>query len=121
MKRVVVIEDNPDNRLLVDAILGERYALQEYSGGAEALEGMSAEPPDLVLLDVSLPEMDGVEVLRRLRLDPRFAGLPVIALTAHAMRGDRERFLALGFDDYVAKPIVDEEVLVRAVARLLHA
>ncbi len=119
MKRVVVIEDNADNRLLVDAILSDGYAIEEYESGEEALTAMHAVPPDLVLLDVSLPEMDGVEVLRRLRSDERLAHLPVIALTAHAMRGDRERFLAMGFDDYVAKPIVDEEVLVSAVARLL--
>ncbi|MEZ4266659.1 MAG: response regulator [Myxococcota bacterium] len=119
MKRVVVIEDNADNRLLVDAILSDTYVIEEYESGLEALVGMGAVPPDLVLLDVSLPEVDGVEVLRRLRADERIAHLPVVALTAHAMRGDRERFLAAGFDAYVAKPIVDEDVLVSTVARLL--
>ncbi|MCB9730274.1 MAG: response regulator [Deltaproteobacteria bacterium] len=119
VKRVVVIEDNPDNRLLVDAILSEHYVIEEYENGLDALAGIEASPPDLVLLDVSLPEMDGIEVLRRLRDDERVCHIPVVALTAHAMRGDRERFLSEGFDDYVAKPIVDEDVLVSAVARLL--
>ena len=72
-----------------------------------------------MLLDISLPEMSGVEVLRRIRADPRLARLPVIALTAHAMAGDRESYLAAGFDDYVSKPIVDESVLRRAVERWL--
>jgi CheY-like chemotaxis protein len=73
-----------------------------------------------VLLDISLPEMDGTEVLERLRADPRFKNLPVIALTAHAMAGDREKFLALGFDDYVTKPILDETVLLDAISAALQ-
>jgi CheY-like chemotaxis protein/HPt (histidine-containing phosphotransfer) domain-containing protein len=116
---IAVIEDNADNRLLVDAILGERFVLQEYANGAEALAGLRARRPDLVLLDVSLPGMDGPEVLANIRGDPGLREIPVIALTAHAMRGDRERYLALGFDEYVAKPIVDEEALVEVIERLL--
>ncbi len=119
MKRVAVVEDNEDNRLLVAAILGGRYAVEEYADGPAALAGLAASPPDLVLLDISLPGLDGVEVLRRLRAAPALAHLPVVALTAHAMAGDRERFLAEGFDDYVTKPIVDEVRLVGAVSRLL--
>lgn len=119
MKTIALIEDNPDNRLLACAILEDRYRIQEYEGGAEALSGMRAEPPHLVLLDISLPEMDGSEVLRRIRAEPRLATLPVIALTAHAMAGDRERFLAAGFDAYVTKPIVDEQILLGEIARLL--
>ncbi len=117
--RLALVEDNADNRLLVHALLDDRYALTEYETGAAALAGIAAARPDLVLLDVSLPEMDGTEVLRRLRAEPALAGLPVIALTAHAMAGDREKYLALGFDDYVAKPIVDEQLLFDAIARHL--
>ncbi len=120
MPRLAVVEDNADNRLLLQALLGDRYALTEYATGADAAAGIPRERPDLVLLDVSLPEMDGAEVLRRLRADPALAGLPVIALTAHAMAGDRERFLAQGFDDYVTKPIVDEQVLFDAITRHLR-
>ena len=117
--RIALVEDNPDNRLLVHAILEERYDIDEYETGAEALVGISGNPPDLVLLDISLPEMDGTEVLARLRKEG-FDRLPIIALTAHAMSGDRERYLSAGFDDYVTKPIVDEAVLVEAIERWLQ-
>jgi two-component system, cell cycle response regulator DivK len=120
MKRTIaLVEDNPDNRLLVQAILDDRYHIIEYETGQEAVVGIPATPPDLVLLDISLPEMDGTEVLARLREVPALAGLPVIALTAHAMTGDRERYLGAGFDDYVTKPIVDEDVLLGAIERWL--
>ena len=74
-----------------------------------------------MLLDISLPEMDGAEVLRRIRADAQLRALPVIALTAHAMSGDREKFLGAGFNGYVTKPIVDENVLLDAIQRLLPA
>jgi len=119
MKKIVVIEDNPDNRLLVRVMLEPLYEVVEYETGFAALEGLPKELPDVVLLDISLPEMDGGEVLRRLRADPTLRHLPVIALTAHAMAGDREKYLAAGFDDYVTKPIVDERVLLGAIDRLL--
>ncbi len=117
--RIAVIEDNADNRLLIDALLGDTYALEEYASGAEALAAMGVRPPQLVLLDVSLPGMDGLAVLDRMRAHPVLSRVPVIAVTAHAMMGDRERYLAAGFDGYVAKPIVDEEVLTDAVELLL--
>lgn len=120
MKKIAVVEDNLDNRLLVSAILMDVYEVQEYEDGREALEGMGADRPDLVLLDISLPGMDGVEVLKALRADPALAELPVIALTAHAMIGDREGFLAQGFDGYFAKPIVDEDQLLATIEELLE-
>ena len=119
MKRIVVIEDNPDNRLLVEAILEEHYTLVEFDNGPEALAQMRNDPPDLVLLDISLPGMDGTEVLRAMRSDPILGAIPTIALTAHAMAGDRDRFLAAGFDDYVTKPMVDEETLLGAIVNQL--
>ena len=122
MKRTIaVVEDNPDNRLLVHAFLDDVYDVVDYEAGASALAGIARQRPDLVLLDVSLPGMDGPEVLRRLRDDPATAGLPVVALTAHAMTGDREKYLAMGFDDYVTKPILDEQLLLDAIARRLTA
>ena len=119
MKKIAVVEDNPDNRLLVQVILEPLYQVTEYENGFAALEGLSKDKPDLVLLDVSLPEMDGTEVLKRIRADERLHNLPVIALTAHAMAGDREKFMAAGFDDYVTKPIVDEALLLDAIQKLL--
>jgi two-component system, cell cycle response regulator DivK len=117
--RIAVVEDNPDNRLLVQALLEEMYDLTEYVTGTEALQGLAAHVPDLVLLDISLPEMDGSDVIKVMRADATLRHLPVIALTAHAMSGDREKFLNAGFDDYVTKPIVYESVLLDTIARLL--
>lgn len=119
MKKIAVVEDNPDNRLLVQVILEPLYEVVEYETGFAALAGLPREKPDLVLLDISLPGMDGSEVLRRLRADAQLQSLPVIALTAHAMSGDREKYLGAGFNDYVTKPIVDETVLLAAIQRLL--
>jgi two-component system, cell cycle response regulator DivK len=83
------------------------------------LAGLARADVSLVLLDISLPGMDGTEVLRRMREDAGLRTLPVIALTAHAMAGDRERFIEAGFDDYVTKPILDEAILIGAIEKLL--
>jgi len=119
MRTIAVIEDNADNRLLLRALLDEQFHIVEYETGPDALAGLHSAGAALVLLDISLPGMDGVDVLARLRDDPRTAGLPVVALTAHAMAGDRETYLRAGFDDYVTKPIVDETVLFDAIERQL--
>ena len=121
MKRIAIVEDNADNRLLLQAILDEQFEVLEYEDGQSALAGIKTTAPDLVLMDISLPGMDGQDVLQHLRDDPNLRRLPVIALTAHAMRGDRERFLAAGFDDYVTKPVTDEAVLLDSIGRLLSA
>ncbi len=118
-RRLAIVEDNPDNRMLLEALLSDRFEIDEYEDGIVGLEGMRAAPPDLVLLDISLPGMTGLEVLERMRADASLASLPVIALTAHAMPDDREKFLAQGFDAYVSKPIVDEELLFAEIDRLL--
>ena len=117
MKRIAVVEDNADNRLLVSVILEDRYEITEYETGMDALRGFAEQMPELVLLDISLPEMDGVEVLGHIRNDERLRHLPVIALTAHASPVDRQRFMEAGFNEYVTKPIVDETVLLDAIER----
>ncbi len=117
--KIDVVEDNLDNRLLVQAILEDGYEIAEYENGMEVLEGLGDDIPDLILLDISLPGMDGTEVLEWVRAQDPLRRLPVIALTAHAMTGDREKYLEMGFDDYVTKPIVDEDVLLGAIERLL--
>lgn len=121
MSKIALIEDNPDNRLLVRVLLQDLHEVRDFATAADALAGLPSDPPDLVLMDISLPDMDGAELLRQLRAHPALAGLPVVALTAHAMAGDREKYLSLGFNDYVTKPIVDEAVLLEAIAHALEA
>ena len=121
MNTVAVVEDNADNRLLLQAILDGLYDVVEYENGVDALAGLAAKLPDLVLLDISLPGMDGNEILARIRADEHLKKLPVIALTAHAMAGDREKYLSAGFNDYITKPIVDESLLLNAMEKWIAA
>jgi CheY-like chemotaxis protein len=117
MSKIAVVDDNADNRLIIRTILEDQYDIVEYSSGMEAIEGFRKSKPDVVILDISLPEMDGTEILRRIRDDSDLHDLPVIALTAHAMVGDREKYLSAGFNDYVAKPILDMNVLFSTIKR----
>ena len=113
--QVLLVEDNEKNmKLFRDVLLAAGYEILEATTGRKAVELASEHVPDLVLMDVRLPDIDGVETLRRLREDERTASIPVLALTAQAMEGDRERFLAAGFDGYLSKP-VDIRALVEAV------
>jgi two-component system cell cycle response regulator DivK len=105
-ERILVVEDNPKNMKLVrDVLQATGYRILEATTGGRAVELASEHRPDLVLMDIHLPDIDGVEALGRLRADERTAAIPVLALTAQAMEGDRERFLAAGFDGYVSKPV----------------
>lgn len=117
--RIVLVEDNPDNRLVVHALLDDRYVIEAHADARSGIAAIRANPPDLLLLDIALPGMDGVEMLSVLRADSAVPRIPAIALTALAMTGDRERLLSEGFDDYVSKPIVDEQVLFDAIAKAL--
>ena len=120
LNRIALIEDNADSRRLVQTILGDSYQITEYQAGDEGLDGVRHSGADLVILDISLPGMNGVEVVQRLKADPLTARIPVIALTAHAMVGDRARFLAAGFDDYISKPIDNLALLSAVVNRLIQ-
>ena len=114
---VLVVEDNEKNmKLFRDVLQATGYSPLEASSGEAALALAAESDPALVLMDIQLPDMDGVEALRRLREDERTAGIPVLALTAQAMQGDRERFLAAGFDGYLSKP-VDVAELMATVRR----
>ena len=115
MKKIALVEDSPDNRLLFRLMLENHYDVVEYEDGTTAWAGLQRAMPDLVLLDISLPDIDGLAVLRRIRAEATLKDLPVIALTAHAQAGDRERLLAAGFDEYVTKPILDETVLLKSI------
>lgn len=105
-RKILVVDDNEDGRELVVKILKNRgYQMIEAVDGEEALEKASAECPDLILLDISIPKLDGYEVTRRLKSQVKFKDTPIIALTAHAMKGDREKALEAGCDGYISKPI----------------
>lgn len=105
-KRILVVEDNPDNMtLIVDVLQSLHYDVLRATDGEQGVSMTVTEQPDLVLMDLSLPKMDGWTATRRIKADPAVQHIPVIALTAHAMVGDRERAYAAGCDDYVTKPI----------------
>jgi two-component system cell cycle response regulator DivK len=105
-ERVLVVEDNEKNMKLVRDVLQARgYRTLEAATAPHAVALAAEHAPDLVLMDIQLPGIDGVEALRRLRADERTASIPVLALTAQAMHGDREQFLAAGFDGYLSKPV----------------
>jgi two-component system, cell cycle response regulator DivK len=105
-ERVLVVEDNEKNmKLFRDVLLATGYRTLEAATGGQAVELAAEHAPDLVLMDIQLPDIDGVEALTRLREDERTASIPVLALTAQAMHGDQERFLAAGFDGYISKPV----------------
>jgi two-component system, cell cycle response regulator DivK len=116
-EQILVVEDNVKNmKLLRDVLRAKGYRTLEATTGAEVVELAAEHVPDLVLMDIQLPDIDGLEALSRLRADDRTASVPVLAVTAQAMQGDRERFLAAGFDDYLSKP-VDIVELVETVSR----
>ena len=118
MKTVLIVEDVALNRDLLVQLLEDRYRLVLAEDGAAALEHAADAQPDLILMDLSLPRMDGWEATRRLKADARLARIPVIVLSAHAMRGDEERARAAGCDDFLTKPI-DEDLLFQKLARHL--
>lgn len=118
MKTILIAEDVELNRELLVQLLEDAYRLVPAGDGMMALERAAETVPDLILMDLSLPRMDGWEVTRRIKADPRLAHIPVIALSAHAMRGDEERARECGCDDFMTKPI-DEIVLFEKLARHL--
>lgn len=119
-RRIGVVEDGDDMRLILRRILEPFYEVDECLSGTDALDRFVRRRPDAVVLDISLPGLDGLEVLSRLRGLPALSRVPVVALTAHAMVGDREQFLARGFDGYVSKPILDERELLDQLRGLLE-
>jgi CheY-like chemotaxis protein len=118
MKRILIVEDVEFNRDLLVQILEEEYALSIAVDGVEGLAAAARDQPDLILMDLSLPVLDGWETIRRLKADAALAPIPVIALTAHAMSGDEERARVAGCDDFLTKPI-DEDLLFGKLRRWL--
>ena len=117
MKTILIVEDTELNRDLLAQLLEDDHRLLFAGDGVAALE-LARTEPDLILMDLSLPKLDGWEATRRLKADPALAHIPIIVLTAHAMRGDEERARASGCDDFLTKPI-DEDLLFEKVARHL--
>jgi two-component system cell cycle response regulator DivK len=119
MKRVLVVDDKASSRELFRTVLERSgYEVSEAVDGGEAVRTAQAIEPDLILLDLQMPTLDGFGALEQIRRDPRFTALPIVALTANAMQGDREKALGAGFTSYLSKP-VKLAVLGAEVARLL--
>lgn len=113
-KRVLYVEDNPQNMRLVRKYLRMGgYTMLEAETGLDGLAVARNEIPDLILMDINLPDIDGVEATRQIKADHLTQHIPVIALTANAMHGDRERFLDAGCDDYLSKPVSKNDLLER--------
>ena len=118
MRKILIVEDVEYNRDLLVQLLEEEYDVMTAADGAAGVEAAARERPDLILMDLSLPVVDGWEATRRLKARPETAAIPVIALTAHAMQGDEDKARACGCDDYLTKPI-DEDQLFAKLERFL--
>ncbi|HEX5795590.1 MAG TPA: response regulator [Geminicoccaceae bacterium] len=120
MRRILIVEDVEYNRDLLVQLLEDDYEILTAADGAAGIELAARGRPDLILMDLSLPVVDGWEATRRLKARPETGAIPVIALTAHAMQGDEDKARACGCDDYLTKPI-DEDQLFAKLARFLDA
>ncbi len=118
MKKILIVEDVELNVDLLVQLLEDNFALVVAGDGAAGVDTAARERPDLILMDMSLPVMDGWEAARRINADSTLGGIPIIAVTAHAMRGDEERALECGCRDYLSKPI-DEDLLFEKIRLLL--
>lgn len=118
MKKILVVEDVDFNRDLIVQLLEDKYQVIEAVNGKEGIEIAHRERPDLILMDLSLPIMDGWEATRRLKANADLRLIPVIALTAHAMKGDEKKAIAAGCDDYLAKPINEDELMAKIEGHL---
>jgi two-component system, cell cycle response regulator DivK len=113
-RKILIVEDNEDSRELVVKVLRNKgYEMVEAADGEEAIEKAVAEKPDLILLDISLPKLDGYEVAKRLKSLEEFQEIPIVAFTAHAMKGDREKAIVAGFEGYISKPVDIRELPVQ--------
>ena len=118
MKTILVVDDLPASRRLLVAFLGEDHHIVEAMDGPECLEKVASERPDIVLLDLSLPKMDGIEVIRRLRADEELSSIPIFALTAHSLQEFEEKAVQAGCDAYFVKPFSLDDLKERVDAQL---
>lgn len=120
-EKILIVEDNPRNMRLLKVTLRARgYTLLEATDGGEALDMAVREQPDLIIMDIQLPKVNGLAVTKKLREIPEFRHIPIIAITAYAMKGDRERVIRAGCDAYLPKPINTRELPGMIAAMLLH-
>lgn len=118
-KTILYVEDNLDNRILIRRVLmAEGFRVIEAEHASKALEILKSETPDLILMDINMPDMDGYTLTAKLRKNPKLISIPVIALTANVMKGDRERTLEAGCDGYIQKPI-DVDTLPLQIAKYI--
>jgi len=116
---ILYVEDNPENRMLVRRVLlAEKYSLVEAKDADEALVVLNASHPDLILMDINMPGVDGYTLTTQIKAMPGFENVPILAITANVMRGDREKTLQAGCDGYIQKPI-DIDQLTREIERFL--
>jgi len=119
-EKILIVEDNSQNMRLIEMVLRTKgYTLLKATDGEEAMDIATRELPDLVIMDIQLPKLSGLEVTRKLKETPAFSHIPIICLTAYAMKGDKERFIDGGCDAYLPKPINTRE-LVGVIAEMLH-
>jgi two-component system cell cycle response regulator DivK len=113
-KRVLVVEDQEDNRRIIrDLLSATDYEVVEAEDGPDALAAVAKQPPDLILMDIQLPTMDGYETTRRLKADPTSSSIPIIAVTSYALSGDEEKARAAGCDDFIPKPYSPRQLLAK--------
>ena len=113
-KRILVVEDQEDNRqILRDLLASADYEMDEAENGEEALAAVAKQRPDLILMDIQLPIMDGYEATRRIKADPALRSIPIIAVTSHALSGGEEKARAAGCDDFVPKPYSPRQLLAK--------
>ena len=113
-KRILVVEDQEDNRQIIrDMLAGADFEIIEAENGEEALAAVAKRRPDLILMDVQLPIMDGYEATRRIKADPALRSIPIIAVTSYALSGEDKKARAAGCDDYVAKPYSPRQLLAK--------
>jgi len=123
LKKILVVEDNEDNRRILVYRLRKigRFDIREAANGQEAIEAVKLDPPDLIFMDLKMPVMDGWEATKRIRQMEGGDAVRIIALTAQAMAGDEQKALAIGCDDYLAKPVVDPDLVRQKLERLIGA
>jgi two-component system, cell cycle response regulator DivK len=113
-KRILVVEDQPDNRQIIrDMLAGTDYEITEVENGEEALAEIGKQRPDLILMSIQLPIMDGYEVTRQIKADPALRSIPIIAVTSHALNGEGQTARAAGCDDYVPEPYSPRQLLAK--------